>query len=96
MKILILHLKNKWFRKISSGEKTKEYRWYNDYWISRVIKKEMHTHIKFINGYGKNAPYLLFELIRVDIINDETDLGNGKQFVFNLGKLISKGNLSNY
>ncbi len=39
-KILKLTLKKKWFNMILSGEKTEEYREFNDYWKSRLgIKK---------------------------------------------------------
>lgn len=36
MKVLHLTLKKKWFDMIASGDKTEEYRDFNDYWIKRL------------------------------------------------------------
>jgi len=36
--MLIFHLKKEWFEKVKSGEKTHEYRVYNDYWKKRINK----------------------------------------------------------
>lgn len=36
--MLIFHLKKEWFEKVKSGEKTHEYRVYNDYWLKRIVR----------------------------------------------------------
>lgn len=53
---LILNLKYKWFDEIKSGNKTEEYRKYNDYWKSRLENKT-YENIYIIKGYPKGFPY---------------------------------------
>lgn len=60
MKILHLTLKKKWFDMILSGEKTEEYRDIKPYWTDRLFKD--YTHVKFRNGYSKNAPSFIAEI----------------------------------
>jgi len=48
---------------IASGEKCEEYRELKPYWHTRLNKK--YDVIQFRNGYSKNAPKLLIELIEV-------------------------------
>ena len=70
-KVLNLSVTKEWFDKISSGEKTEEYRDIKDYWIARLIinpsafylKRAMgkeldvipFTHVRFTNGYPKGG-----------------------------------------
>ena len=58
MKILHLTLKKKWFDMILSGEKREEYREIKPYWMDR-LNNVSFTHIRFVNGYGKDKPWLL-------------------------------------
>jgi len=61
MRILHLTLKKKWFDMIASGEKTEEYREIKPYWNKR-LHKTFHTHIRFRNGYRKDAPVMLVDM----------------------------------
>ena len=45
-RILVLHLKKKWFDKIKNFEKLEEYREINDYWMKRLIKNGPKDGIK--------------------------------------------------
>lgn len=52
--MLTFNLKKEWFEKIKSGEKTHEYREYNDYWITRinnVLLKDKEPLCCFACGY---------------------------------------------
>jgi len=55
---LKLNLHKEFFDAIKSGEKTEEYRTYNDYWESRIEKfaKDGVFLIEFKNGYSATAP----------------------------------------
>ena len=56
-KILVLHIKKKWFDMIASGEKTEEYREIKPYWLTRLYyAKVWFDHVLFINGYNKDSP----------------------------------------
>lgn len=54
-KTLRLHLKERWYRMIESGEKTEEYREITDYWTSRLLDKGcLHFDVvEFSLGYPK-------------------------------------------
>ncbi len=60
MKILHLTLKKKWFNLIKDHVKIEEYREIKPYWNKRL--NGSHTHILFVNGYGKDRPRILIEL----------------------------------
>jgi ASC-1-like (ASCH) protein len=93
MKILNMTLKKEWFDKIKSGQKKYEYREYKDYWITRLVNP--YTHIKFINGYSKEAPSFIKEILSVKIVDgNKTDLEfNGKVFKIELGEFSHEGRL---
>lgn len=84
--MLIFHLKKKWFDKIKSGEKTHEYRVYNDYWKTRInnflAKKDYF--IGFMSGYKAiTEDNLIKAIIKTISVRDgnNTDLKyNGKVF----------------
>lgn len=59
--ILDLPIKKKWFDMIKSGEKLEEYREIKPHWNSRIEGKNI-THVRFKNGYGKNAPTFIREV----------------------------------
>ena len=89
MKILHLVVMGKYFDQFKAGTKDTEYRAYNDYWIARIMKdprrgEELHTHVKLRRGYHRDAPTLLLPIIRVDVINERTELMDGRQFAIRL------------
>jgi len=61
VKILHLVLTHKWFDKIKSGEKTKEYREAKPYWNKRLGYKK-YDLVKFRLGYAKNAETMTFKV----------------------------------
>jgi len=75
-KILRLTLKKAWFDMIASGKKTEEYREIKPWSTSRLMDKHKleddgegkfyytfrkYDLIEFKNGYGKNAPVMVFK-----------------------------------
>ena len=55
-KLLHLHVKGEYFDQISSGEKTEEYRLYNEYWIKRLLLKKVdYDGIVLKRGYPKRG-----------------------------------------
>lgn len=103
MKVLHLTLKRKWFEMILSGQKKEEYREIKHYWSKRFKHWTNHTdmleefdceftHVKFTNGYGKNAPTLLIEFngIRIGKAKPEwSDNWQGDVFIITLGNIIN-------
>lgn len=70
---LYLILKKEWFDKIKNGEKTVEYREAKEYWHRRLNKNFNEVILK--NGYSRNAPALVADIMDVRIINGKnTDL----------------------
>ena len=60
IKILHLPLKAKWYEMQESGEKTEEYREYNNYWYKRLIdpdtlRAKPYTHVLFRYGYTQRC-----------------------------------------
>jgi len=89
MKILHLTLKKKWFDMILSGEKTEEYREIKPYWTKRLFKD--YTHVKFRNGYSKNAPSFTIELkgIFTGIPNHKwADSASEVVYILKLGEIV--------
>ncbi|MCF7798484.1 ASCH domain-containing protein [Candidatus Woesearchaeota archaeon] len=78
-RILHLTLLRKWFEKIASGEKTKEYREIKPYWIKRLENKT-YDEIWFKNGYNKDAPFM-----RVEWRGLKKEKG---EFSIHLGKIL--------
>lgn len=67
MKILTLHLKQKYYWMIKRGEKTTEYREYKPYWISRMVDVD---EVKFTLGYFSCDEWdLKADILKIDIIN---------------------------
>lgn len=62
--ILDLPIKKKWFDLIKSGEKLEEYREIKPHWNSRIQGKDI-THVRFRNGYGKNAPSFVRKVLSI-------------------------------
>jgi hypothetical protein len=69
MKTLFLVLKKKWYLKIASGEKSIEYRTFNEFWFTRLAGKSF-TDIIFQLGYSKNAPRMRMPITAIDIGDD--------------------------
>jgi len=87
---LYLNVTRQWFDMISRGEKLEEYRDITPYWSTRIEKiaqKSGYRAITFRNGYAKNAPTML-----VDLLNTKKGIGKKEwgatekeQFILELG-----------
>lgn len=84
MKILHLILKAHWYEKIDRGDKTSEYRECKPYWDIRLRNSE-YTHVKFHQGYGKNAPTMMFEIKSISVTQAKNDLNLPKCWEIKLG-----------
>lgn len=64
-KDLTLIVKKRWFDMYLSGEKREDYREIKDYWKKRLTTKDglfkEFDKVIIKNGYGKNAPKLVFK-----------------------------------
>tara|TARA_R100000655_G_scaffold14219_1_gene31792 strand:+ start:1125 stop:1718 length:594 start_codon:yes stop_codon:yes gene_type:complete len=91
MIILELNLKKKWFSMILDGTKTEEYREIKKHWDKRFKKKDSYTHIRFRNGYAKNAPQFLIELksIRIGTGNPDWGAPEKEVYILELGDIIA-------
>jgi hypothetical protein len=73
---LTLVVKKKWFDMIVSGEKEEEYREFKPYWMLRLITEDGNEKkfdkVKFVNGYQKNAPFIICDFL-------ETTMGYAKE-----------------
>ena len=89
-KTLHLNLRRKWFDMILSGEKKEEYRDMTNYWKTRmntVMGNGVET-ITFSNGYKKDRPQFVIELLYISIRTGLIDWGAEKgklYFVLHLG-----------
>ena len=91
-KILHLTLKKKWFDKIASGEKTKEFREIKPYWTTRLEGK-IFDEIHFRNGYSHHAPFMRVEWRGCKIGWVKIgELCKEKQYIIELGKILYKRN----
>ena len=63
---ILLHIGAPWFGKISSGEKSLEYRADSKYYRSRLLGKEPGTNVILQNGYAWDSPYLVCPLESVN------------------------------
>jgi hypothetical protein len=52
MRTLTLHLKREFFEAIKSGDKTEEYRLYNEYWKKRLVGRD-YDRVVFCLGYPR-------------------------------------------
>ena len=85
IKTLHLVLKHHWFDKITSGEKTSEYRVCSQYWNNRLSNKHYDT-VVFHCGYtNKTAEY---EIISIGITTKKNDLNLPQCWEIKLGKVI--------
>ena len=87
MKVLHLSLHKQWFDEILSGKKKIEYRKITKYWNKRLEGKTF-DHIHFVNGYGKDKPWMNVELLRI-----EKDDAYYDEYQLHLGEIIDKGNI---
>jgi len=100
MKILHLNVKRKWFDLIASGEKRIEYRAYNEYWFSRLVKNagiviimKVFDEIYFKNCMfrnGKPAPFLRITHLNTQVTYTLNPI-TGKfedMFLIHLGDII--------
>lgn len=90
MKTLKVIIKKKYFDLIVSGEKKEEYREVKPFWISRLSKK--YDKIKLTNGYNKNSPFVVCEMIDVEIKEVYFEITNETKYVFaiKLGEILEK------
>lgn len=89
-KVLHLVLSFKWFDKIKSGEKRKEYREITNYWNGRLIRPEgFYQSVRFQRGYKKNPETMEFEIKQIYRSEEENDLGLKKVWVIELGREIT-------
>ena len=111
MKVLKMTLKKKWFDMILSGEKTEEYREIKQYWKTRLVERvctdeekgiyndmcrEDFTHVEFKNGYQKDAPTMLMELVGIKVGQGVEKWGAEKgvnYFCIFLGRIVEKRNI---
>lgn len=84
MKILHLILKARWYDKINRGDKTSEYRECKPYWDNRLRESD-YTHVMFRQGYGKNAPTMMFEIKSICVTDAKNDLNLPKCWEIKLG-----------
>ena|SRR3989344_3803126 len=87
-KILHLTLKKKWFDLIISGKKKVENREVKPYWTKRF--KKQYDVIKFVNGYGKDKPFMIIEYLG---INTKGMKLNPPKYNLMLGKILETGNI---
>lgn len=95
MKTVSMTIKRKWFDLILSVEKKEEYRDVTKFYTSRLVDKGI-THLKLINGYGRDRPYIVIELKSI-----KTGLGNPYHgaplgiwvYILELGEIIEAKNI---
>lgn len=61
--ILHLTLFKEYFYKIINGKKVVEYREQKSYWNKKFLKNRNYRFVKFRNGYNKDAPEMLVEIL---------------------------------
>ena len=95
MKTVVMPIHKKWFDMILYGDKKEEYRKIGDYWRKRLLVDKV-DRIKFVNGYGKNKPFLVVELkdIRMGTGKEEWGAVPGENYyILELGEKITYGNI---
>lgn len=96
-RILHLPVKKKFFDMEEAGIKTEDYREIKGYWITRLQECKRDNFVQFDevhlrNGYGKNAPLLIFECKGIDIgpaVPEWSDNWQGNVFRIKLGKRLN-------
>lgn len=87
-----------------TGEKNREYRKPSEWILSRLVDKNGNkklTHIKFVNGYGKDKPYFICKFEGWNnSVGGFYEYSNGLKIdiqpadiVIYLGEIIETGNL---
>ncbi len=95
MKTVVMPIHKKWFDMILYEDKKEEYRKIGDYWRKRLLVDKV-DRIKFVNGYGKNKPFLVVELkdIRMGTGKEEWGAVPGENYyILELGEKITYGNI---
>lgn len=83
MSTLHLSLYKKWFDEILQGTKRIEYREIKPYYDK--LLKNQYDAVKFVNGYGKDRPFLVVNIKKII---------KGKEFYeIHLGNIVETGNL---
>lgn len=83
MNRLHLSIYKKWFDEILLGTKKIEYREIKPHY--KKLLKNHYDEVKFVNGYGKERPFLVIKIIKII---------KGKEFYeIHLGNIIETGNL---
>jgi len=93
MLTLHLNLHRKWFDMILKGDKKEEYRIISEYWLKRLInaKKRGVKTITFSNGYSKDRPQFIIEIIDIRIGKGKVKWGADQDDIYiiiYLGKII--------
>jgi len=91
MKTLHLVLAYKWFDKIKSGEKTKEYREMKPYWNRKfgLTLEKKYDKVRFQRGYAKNPETILFGIKKIhQSWNKPNDLNLPNVWVIELGERL--------
>ena len=90
---LTLIVKKRWFDMYTSGKKREDYREIKDYWRKRLMtengKFKEFDNVIIQNGYGKNAPKLIYKYRYTDIGIGDKDLGSPDKECFII-KMISE------
>lgn len=97
MKTVSMTIKRKWFDLILSGEKKEEYRERKKYWIRRLLYgDDVITHLKLINGYGRDKPYIVVELKGIGVGTGKEEWGaipGEEYFILDLGEITEAKNI---
>tara|TARA_R110000772_G_scaffold181116_1_gene292446 strand:+ start:433 stop:720 length:288 start_codon:yes stop_codon:yes gene_type:complete len=90
MRILHLTLKKQWFDMIVYGGKRQEYREIKPYWDKRFNKQ--YDAVFFKNGYQKDAPSALVELVEIRKGQGISIWGapNEKVYILELGRILER------
>jgi len=86
MTLLSLNLHREFFCAVLDGSKTIEYRDRTEFWAKRLTGKSF-THVRFRNGYLKNAPEVIVALKK--IVEDQDC------FEIHLGKIVEQSDTEN-
>lgn len=90
MRVLHLTIKKKWFDMILNHGKSEEYREYKPYWRKRLFG-QLHTHVKFRNGYRNDSPTATFRIVCITVGQGRIEWGapeGVEVFILRLGDRI--------
>lgn len=98
-RVLRLHIKDKWWQQIKSGEKEDELRLVNDYWRKRLVDRE-YDEIHLIRGYPSKKDVEKWTIkrkyngwIQMDVRHEEFGNEKVKVFVIDLHEEIEQPTL---